>query len=1580
MKKRITTIFILVIALLSVFSLASCGPKEDSGDKPEPSSDYKVVEVYLKGDYGTRGISVPSEEVEGYDYTQYFEINADGNLLEVKPEYIDASKVVAKAGSYRVTCTFQNVSAELVVYVTSKIQITTPLGPVENCRDEEWDEFIPRIKSRFKIVDYRNSASGEVVKVTDDMIDYSEVEKKAGTYKVYCTYGDMTKSLTVNMTEVQYTITAKQSEITINVSRADKIGFTSMFEVKREGSDYPVTAAMIENNVKAEVGTYTVVCRKNNFSATITVHVTDAHEVEIGKAYDELRLTADEIATHDFSKDFWVYVDKIAVPVTADMVDTSALSGTLTEGTVYDVTLNYDKDGATGTQILKVRIVSASDIIVNARNEETYPNGDYIDLTTLFTITRDGKNIPVTSDMVSGSVNYTKAGTNVITLTYAGREYTATVTVRLGAIVKYARGEKITIKRGTDQSTYDFASDFVVIVNGARYRDIAQYIDTANVDFSQNGDYEATISVPYNSKGFSASGVNFEYVRLTVTYAVRSNEYSCAVKENEVSVQKGSSYNIFRNLNVFINGYEQQFTEKANEVGGLTCYVQVTSGPVDLNKPGTYNITIDVYVNGPDSTDPVTLSYVLIVNSDVVITANSGSTFVGTGIYLPDLFTVTDGGEEIDVTIDMITGEVNFFEPGSYVVTLTYRDEGDAVFTKSVNVTVFDTKFVGTYKTKLTTIPVSSSEDEDGYTDAGTSAKPIGDLVIDEDMNITVHGVVATEVAGLDENTFTFKLGSNKHTLYFEDGIAVIVPDNELRMQFNDNKRPLVYFNSDVWEIRDFYTLNSLSSHVLQTTYKGYSIDCTRIARVGETASRWFAIKTELTDYTSADYFYSVSWGDATFNDGFAHRVTNLNEIGNVMFNGKRYAFIVSTTSEGKIGTQYEENVCVDRTFTGGINGTAYTLSFNASGNPTLKQGADVVFELNSLGMSAMKYGRYNYAESSFTMYGLVVKTTTKSSGRVSYNYETNFQYVSHESDSEIVEVIPVSYKFYLDLDNNTFTSPAKDDVFGLYKKDNQYIFFDGYGNGIVSFDTTSYYAYALEYTLTGSDIKVDYVGASGAFGYDKTAEFYIDVWKNIVTAKRTDDGVNYGIEIGTALENAYVVSGAIVRVGDLRLVCPVTSGITVDQAAAKAELLSRFTIITGDGELTDDQKTSAIDLTKVSYKTEGFYQITVKLKVNGTNVTNYYSVQIILPKYDSTNPFVGKFNGVIPEVTTGFAMDASGMITLTNAGTVYTGLASFGNDAFTCFAYSSTGRKLAVKGSVYSDNVIQIVATGAENVNAFFTKGSATYAGTKGYVVRAVKTIDGTEFFVSTTKEAMGTKATAYNYVGSDAPTLAVGEVIAIIVNDVKTVLRVDKLGDYDGGITLATGPLGSYNSGENSITFDGFGNATYNGVAGTYMVIDERSVVFKYASGENSGLITRIDTTADGMFTDAGSPLSLADIKGTYYAELSYYGDSDVYTDVVTFTFNADGSVTIAYTIDATNNETMNGKPDYADAVAAADNVTLKGDVLTVTATKGSATYTFVFTVTNPIEPTVLKLTSAPDLSDYEGPELAAGKTFEK
>ena len=113
---------------------------------------------------------------------------------------------------------------------------------------------------------------------------------------------------------------------------------------------------------------------------------------------------------------------------------------------------------------------------------------------------------------------------------------------------------------------------------------------------------------------------------------------------------------------------------------------------------------------------------------------------------------------------------------------------------------------VGTYKTNMTTIPSEISKDygsweeDDGWGDYGDSdiddevkpVVPLKDMTISADGTIVVNGTTAQVVDGVDQSTIIISLGRDKYTLYINDGIVVLDPDNSNRLSFTDARRPLV--------------------------------------------------------------------------------------------------------------------------------------------------------------------------------------------------------------------------------------------------------------------------------------------------------------------------------------------------------------------------------------------------------------------------------------------------------------------------------------------------------------------------------------------------------------------------------------------------------------------------------------------------------------------------------------------------------------------------------------------------------------------------------------------------------------------
>ena len=214
-----------------------------------------------------------------------------------------------------------------------------------------------------------------------------------------------------------------------------------------------------------------------------------------------------------------------------------------------------------------------------------------------------------------------------------------------------------------------------------------------------------------------------------------------------------TSYNVFDNLSVKVNGINQKLVKNAAQVSAIATYAYQVN-EIDFNSIGLQEISVAIFVFGPDK-DPVYANFKVIIKSDIDIKINNAYMFEGSTLYTKDLFTITVNGNEIPVTQDMIEGKVDTFTPGVYSVVINYQG-----ILKEARVIVLNKKMIGQYKTNLMTIGTSDSTDEEGYEDAGTKPREIKDLFITEDGRISVDGTLATILYGIDENTMYIKVGS----------------------------------------------------------------------------------------------------------------------------------------------------------------------------------------------------------------------------------------------------------------------------------------------------------------------------------------------------------------------------------------------------------------------------------------------------------------------------------------------------------------------------------------------------------------------------------------------------------------------------------------------------------------------------------------------------------------------------------------------------------------------------------------------------------------------------------------------------
>lgn len=1306
MKRRIYVILAALLGLLlAVFS--GCSGCDDP--LPEDNTNISVTA-------SCESISLSADEVEGYNFAVLFEIKADGNVLAVLASYIDSSAVKAEPGEYAVSCSYKGKTASVKVTVTATADIRiTPLKDeitLETYEIENYD-----FTSLFEI-----KKDGAPVDVLKEYIDSSAVKAEEGRYTVKCGYGSKQASVSVKVVKNAYALSALESEVTVSKYIYPKFNFKNLFSATVNGVKAEITDDMVTSDVKAEPGEYTYTVRLGDKTASVKVVITDDHDVRIVKSYALKEIPVNELGSFDFTTLFTVYVDMQVVETAASMIDTSALENAEANNT-YDVTLSYESDGASGTATASVKVVPEFQIAVSTKNVETYPNAGTLDLTTLFEIMRGGERIPVTYDMLSGTVDYSHEGTSVITLTYEGKTYTAQVKVVMGVVINYANGDTVTIKKGTNKSTYSFGSDFIVTINGIRYGDVERCVDASGVDFDRVGEYTATITVNYNTETPDFFDVNFTTVTKTITYSVVDVEYTLDLKEETVSLSSGTqSYDVFSNVMLVINGINQSLTldKKQSELINA-CYAEVVSEPLDFTSAEKQTVELDLYVYGAEA-EPVSVSYFVVIESDIVIVPASIALFGKTTVFTADLFEITENGVPVTVTQDMISGYVNTFKAGMYTVEAEYKG-----VRATACVTVYGSDIVGRYKTGLQTIDsLTPPEDEDddysdeywGMESGGTEysarvldasraslSSRISDLVIYEDGRITLHGKECTNIRSIDENTLSFYYYTNEYTMHYSDGTAVLIPDNSLNLGYNQYKRPMIYFNMNKWLVPDVVIINYSAAHVLTLSYPSYSIDVCELVSPDGKESMWYGLKIRLSEKNSTDTAYEVVWGEVTFADNFS-RVEGV--VSSLELDGETYEFTMTDSNVGKINISAAVNPYVGKRFTGTVNGKPAELRSLGSGYSYSVDG-EVVF-----GAFGTNFEITNYMVGG----GLDLAT----------DILTLNSYVAHDS------IGVVSYKFKLYPETNTFELLERDNLFGRYESGDIAYFLDGYGHGCVQFDKNSSVKTKISYTASAGELTVRYLDTGIRFEYGKESKFYIGTLLNTLTVKEFT-----GLDIvGTSFENTVITDGAIVHIKSFTI----GAGTEVQ---GKARLFEAFEIIDKNGVWSDADKSDSakFDTSKVAFGTPGFYRLILSIPVGGTTVESYYSIQV-LEKTANESPVISIGGAGVIYSSASLLMDSYGRAFVTYAGSNFTGSVTVNEDnSFVIKAFGALGEYLYGVGSFVSDGLISVRFGGAMQFSDYFKSGTTRAVGGKGLVLREFTCGGISTYIVSSTASSLGEKAT---------------------------------------------------------------------------------------------------------------------------------------------------------------------------------------------------------------------------------------------
>ena len=1142
MKKNIRFIAIIVIAF--ALTLIGC----------EPNKKEEVTIIALQDK-----ITINVEEVLEYNYKSLFTIKSGTSDIEVKDEYLDLSNIKAEVGTYYIICTYDNKIASINVEVIKPTTISINLLINSDVVVNNLTVFNTNYKEYFEILD-----DNKAIEVKDEYLDLSNLRSTQGSYKIKCTYQGVTAELTVIVEEISYQIKLNTYEVTIKQSEVETYDFNQAFVVVVNGKIQPITPEMVESNVLSDVGSYQYKVSLGETSMTLKVNVISDHVIEIINSYNLIEIEVQNLDNFDYTTLFSVYLDGQIRKVTLDMIDKSSLENPI-EDEIYEIKVTYKEGQAVGMGSCKIKVVPNSEIIITPKNLIIYPNSEYVDLTTLFTIFKKDQEIPVTLDMINGTINYAEVGENSIKINYLGIEKEAIVEVKQGVIINTTKGDVVKIAKGTSQSSYDFSADFKVFVNGINFTNISSYIDTSNVDFNTIGSYTVTINVPYTDSTLGIEkGTIFSK---EITYEVVKSIYSIRVM-NETVVLKADTkdYNPFDNLIVKINGVNQKLTKIASQASALATYAEVIS-TIDFTSIGMQEVVVDIYVDGPEN-DPVRTVFNIIIESNITINVNKTFVFEGETVYTKDLFTISLNEEIIEVNQDMIEGKVDTSTPGVYPVTITYQG-----IKETINFIVLNIKMVGNYDTLLTTIPVAGSSDEDGYEETGKDAVPLKKLFITESGEISVNGSLAKILYGIDENTIYIEFNKYEFTLSYHDGIVFIDPNNDLRMGFIEPKRPLLYFNEEMWELNQKVNINSTSQHVLELNYNSYSFDIFNVTNKATNETMWYALKINLYEKISSDIKYIVNHGEVIFDESFEQSAENKSFF---TYHGEKYKFTMASELVGKIDSidDNKEYKYANKTFTATINGQSAELVVDAYEGFILRIAGDMIFSASGASIRNQKYGGVNYDTDTVLI-------------------------VDKGSNTEM----PFSYKINLNLVDNTFTLVERDMYFGRYESDKIYIFFDGFGTGLINFDKTQYAETLFEYTTMGNLINMTFVNIAPGFANGTEASVYIDEFNNTLTVKYF---ANPEL-LSEVLINSFIIDGAIVNISSYEM------KVYSNTVLAKKAFYDLITVITKDGEITNNTiKKEIVNITDIDFKTAGIYHFSITVSVNNNDVTMHYAIQIV--------------------------------------------------------------------------------------------------------------------------------------------------------------------------------------------------------------------------------------------------------------------------------------------------------------------------------------------------------------------------------
>ncbi|MBE9909056.1 bacterial Ig-like domain-containing protein [Enterococcus casseliflavus] len=552
-------------------------------------------------------------------------LDKDGNDVDFSALTVDASKAdTSKAGSFKVTYTYDGVTSTVVVTVIEK-QTAVNVHDSTIYVGDSWeaeDNFDSALDKDGNDVDF------SALTVDASKADTSE----AGSFDVTYMYDGVTSTAIVTVKEKMTAVNVHDSTIYVGDNWEAEDNFDSALD--KDGNDVALSDLTVDAS-KADTsksGSFDVTYTYDGVTSTATITVKE--KMTAVNVHDSTIYVGDNWEAED---NFDSALDKDDNPVDFQDLAVDASKADTSKAGSFKVTYTYD--GVTSIAIVTVKEKMTA---VNVHDSTIYV-GDNWEAEDNFdsALDKSGNDVALSDLTVDVSkADTSKAGSFDVTYTYDGVTSTATITVK----------EKMTAVNVHDSTIYvgdnwqaEDNFDSALDKDGNDVDFSAITVDASKAETNKVGSFEVT----------------YTYDGVTSTATITVKEKMTAVNVHDSTLYVGDNWQA-----------DDNFDSALDKDGNSVDFQDLTidASQADTSKAGSFEVTYTY--DGVTSTAVVTVK-----EKQTAVNVHDSTIYVGDSWEAEDNFDSALDKDGTDVALSDLTidaSEADTSKAGSFEITYTY--------------------------------------------------------------------------------------------------------------------------------------------------------------------------------------------------------------------------------------------------------------------------------------------------------------------------------------------------------------------------------------------------------------------------------------------------------------------------------------------------------------------------------------------------------------------------------------------------------------------------------------------------------------------------------------------------------------------------------------------------------------------------------------------------------------------------------------------------------------------------------------------------------------------------------------------